>query len=90
MNSHKGVYGCKRLPFGIASAPALLKKIMNLVLHGIPDVICYLDDILISSKDEMSHLKTLEEVMTRLEKRGFCMKEAICSFFMSSVKYLGY
>ena len=67
------------------------KKLMHSVLQGILDVICYLDDILISSKDEMSHLKTLEEVLTRLEERGFRMKEAKCQFFfMSSVKYLGH
>ena len=51
MNSHQGLYQCKRLPFGIASALALFQKLMDSVLQGIPDVICYLDDILISSKD---------------------------------------
>ena len=78
MNSHQGLYQCKRLPFEIASAPALFQKLMDSVLMGIPDVICYLNDILIGSKDGMSHLKIFEEVLTRLENRGFCMKEAKC------------
>ena len=39
MNSHQGLYRCKRLPFGIASAPALFQKLTDSVLHSIPDVI---------------------------------------------------
>ena len=66
----------------------LVSKHMDLVLQGISEFICYLDDILISSKDEMSHLKTLEEVLTWLEKRGFHMKESKCQFFKSFVEYL--
>ena len=50
-------------PFGVASAPALFQKLMDSVLQGIPGVTCYIDDILISSPDEASHLKTLDAVL---------------------------
>ena len=63
---------------------------MDTVLRGIPRVICYIDDILISSPDEVSHLKTLDTVLGCLEKHGFRLKLAKCQFLMPSVDYLGH
>ena len=63
---------------------------MDTVLRGIPGVICYIDDILISSLYEVSHLKTLDTVLGCLEKYGFRLKLAKCQFLMPSVDYLGY
>ena len=60
IDTHQGLYRQMRLPFGVASAPALFQKIMDVVLQGIPGVICYIDDILVSGKDEESHLKSPE------------------------------
>jgi len=90
INTHQGLYRCNRLPFGVASAPALFQKLMDTVLQGIPGVTCYIDDILISSPDEASHLKTLDAVLERLEKHGFRLKLVKCQFLMPSVDYLGH
>ena len=46
INAHKGLYRYIRLPFGIASAPAVSQQTMDTILQGIPNVLCYLDDIL--------------------------------------------
>ena len=48
INTHRGLYRCTRLPFGVASAPALFQKLMDSVLQGIQHVICYIDDILVT------------------------------------------
>ena len=79
INTNQGFYRFKRLPFGLASAPAMFRKLMDTVLQGLQGVICYIDDILISTSDESSHLEVLEEVLIRLEKHGFCLKEK-CQF----------
>ena len=63
---------------------------MDTVLQGIPGVACYIDDILISTKDERQHLHTLEEVFQRLEDHGFRLKEDKCVFLTHSVEYLGH
>jgi len=34
INTHKGLYQYTRLPFGIASAPAVFQQIMEKILHG--------------------------------------------------------
>ena len=45
VNTHKGLYRFKRLPFGAASAPAIFQRT---ILQGIPHVVCYIDGILIT------------------------------------------
>ena len=90
INTHQGLYRYKRLPFGIASAPAMFQKLMVSVLQGITGVICYIDDILVSSQDELKHLEILSEVFQRLETHGFRLKLSKCELMMTSVVYLGH
>jgi len=63
---------------------------MDTVLQGIPGVTCYIDDILVSGKDEKQHLQILEEVFRRLEEHEFHLKQEKCEFFTQSVEYLGH
>lgn len=51
-------------------------------------VICYIDDILISSPHESAHMATLESVLTCLQKHGFRLRKDKCQFMMPSVEYL--
>ena len=67
INTHQGLYHFKRLPFAVASAPAMFQKLMGTVLQGMSGVISYIDDIIISASDESSHLDVLGEVFSRLE-----------------------
>ena len=53
INTHKGLFRFKRLPFGVTSAPVILQKTMDQLLQGLPPVSCYIDDILrMSETDE--------------------------------------
>lgn len=61
---------------------------MDNLLHGIPRVVVYLD-ILVTGPSEQEHLKSLEEVLCRLDKAGLHVKRLKCSFMASSVSYLG-
>ena len=63
---------------------------MDTLLQDIPNVICYIDDILISGKDQESHLQSLGEVFKRLEAHGIRLKQEKCEFLLSSVEYLGH
>ena len=63
---------------------------MENVLRGLSHTVVYLDDILITGKDDVSHLKNLREVLSRLKKAGFKLKKEKCSFMVPSVTYLGY
>lgn len=90
INTHKGVYECTRLPFGVASALALFQRAMDSVLQGIPGVICYLDDILVTGESDTAHLENLEEVLRRLQEEGMRLQKDKCNFFQESVEYLGH
>ena len=86
---HKGLYRYNRLPFGIAAAPSIFQRFMETLLQGIPHVSIYLDDILITGTSEDDHLKTLDQVLTRLESAGLHLKQNKCAVLLPVVKYLG-
>ena len=90
INTHKGLYQYTRLPFGVASAPALFQKVMDTVLQGLPKVICYLDDILITGSTQQEHLDNVQKVLQRLEQYGICARKSKCAFMRQAVEYLGH
>ena len=70
VNTHKGLYQYQRLPFRVASAPAIFQWTMESILQDLPHACVYLDDILISGKSPQEHLRNLEKVLRRLEEAG--------------------
>ena len=90
INTHKGLYQYVRLPFGIASAPAIFQKTMDVLLQGIPHVLCYIDNILVTGVDDTEHLRNLEKVLQRLGHYGLRVKKSKCEFMQPSINYLGH
>ena len=90
INTHRGLYRYTRLPFGVASAPAIFQKVMDTVLQGLPKVICYLDDILITANNPAEHLANVKQVLQRLEQYGIRARKSKCAFMCTAVEYLGH
>ena len=90
VNTHHGLYRYTRLPFGIASAPAIFQRVMDQILQGMEKVTCYLDDILITGNSDEEHLMNLSEVLQRLQNHGVHLKLEKCPFMEDSVEYLGH
>ena len=90
INTHCGLYHYNRIPFGVASAPALFQRAMDMILEGVPNVICCIDDILVSGSSYEQHISSLEEVFKRLLKEGITIRRSKCSFFTDNVEYLGH
>ena len=90
VTTHRGLYQYTRLPFGVASAPAIFQAAMEQVLQGLDGVVCFLDDMLISGKTESEHWERLDAVLQRLEQNGLRLKLTKCEFMKPSVQYLGY
>ena len=90
INTHKGLYQYNRMVFGIASAPAIWQRAMDQVLQGIPGTQCYLDDIIVTGKDDKEHLANLEQVLTRLRDYGLRANRQKCEFFKEEISYCGH
>ena len=90
INTSKGLFCYNRLPFGISSAPGIFQRVIEGLLQGIPKVVVYLDDILITGSTTDEHLRNLTEVLKRLEEAGLRLKREKCEFLSTSVVYLGH
>ena len=90
INTTKGLFRYNRLPFGISSAPGIFQRVTENVLKGIPRVMAYIDNILLTGLTKEAHLQTLEEVLKRLERTGLKAKMNKSQFMESSVSYLGH
>ena len=90
INTHKGLFEYTRMPFGITSAPAIFQRTMDNLLQGLDHVRVYIDDILVTGKTEEEHLRTLTEVLTRLQSAGMRLKREKCTFMADEVVYLGH
>ena len=87
-----GHYEFKVLGQGLANSPATFQSVMNRVFaqHVNKFVVVYLDDIMIFSKDAVSHLEHLETVLKLLQENKFYAKMEKCSFNKPEVKFLGH
>ena len=90
INTHKGLFEYTRMPFGITSAPAIFQRTMDNLLQGLDHVTVYIDDILITGMSDTEHLRTLDEVLSRLERAGMRLKKEKCTFMAEEVIYLGH
>ena len=90
INTHKGLYRYKRLPFGVSSALGIFQRIMDQLLQGVKFTVCRLDDILISGGSPGEHLAILEDVFRRLQEHGIRLNPAKCIFFQSGLQFLGH
>jgi hypothetical protein len=88
----KGIYCYKVMSFGLKNAGATYQRAMTVVLDGLlyEIVECYIDDIIVKSKQETDHLKHLTMVFECLRKYKLKMNPMKCAFGVSSRKFLGF
>ena len=90
INIHKGLFSYQHLPFGVSSAPGIFQRTMETILAGVPRVLVYLDDILVTGASQEEHMSNLKEVLSRLQDAGLRLRKDKYEFMVSSVKYLGH
>ncbi|KAJ1038011.1 hypothetical protein NDA10_005682 [Ustilago hordei] len=87
-----GLYEYLVMPFGLANALAHFQSFINDIFQDIIGVyvVVYLDDFLIFSDTEESHVKHVTEVLTRLRSNRLFAKLLKCEFHTKIVEFLGY
>lgn len=88
-NTHRGLFVYNRLAFGVSSAPSIFQRIMENLLKDL-DVVTYLDDLLVTGKNEHDHVQKLQKVLQRLQECGLRVKKSKCEFGKKEIEYLGH
>ncbi|KAG0438621.1 Transposon Ty3-I Gag-Pol polyprotein [Dictyocoela muelleri] len=79
-----------KMPFGLCNAPSTFQSAMNKIFSGFENVIIYIDDILIFTKNKEEHYNTLKAVLNiikdnkmsiNFEKSIFCVEKINFRFY---------
>ena len=79
-----------RAAMGLKGCPASFARMMDMVMQGIPNVITYIDDVLIYSPTPEGALSTLEAVLKRLRKHNLKVNLAKSTILAAKTNYLGH
>lgn len=90
INTPKGLYKMKRLPYGLKACPGIFQRVMETTLAGIKGVTILLDDILISGRNSEEHNSRLEKVLQHLKDVGLRLNKKKCKIATNRVEFLGY
>lgn len=78
-------------PFGIKTLSAHLQQVLAILLEPITEFcIHFIDDIIIFSKDEDSHINHLNAVITLLNDAGLKLREEKCLWGLQELRLLGH
>ena len=85
-----GLFEFLKMPFGLRNAAQTFQRFMDQVLHGLPAVYVYIDDVLVASATTEQHLKDLRAVFERLAAHGIVINPNKCLFGVTSLNFLGH
>lgn len=78
------------MPFGLRNAAQTFQRLMNSVLRGVQFSFCYLDDILIASRNKEEYIEHVRTVLRCLHKHGIKVNASKCIFKVSKIPFLEY
>lgn len=67
-----------------------VQKTIESLLRGIPNVINYQDDIVVTGSNFDEHIKTLRIVLSKLQRVNLKLNLDKCVFFQEQISYLGF
>ena len=90
--TRQGSFRFNVLAFGLTGAPASFMRLMDTVMRGLNFhiLLCYLDDIVVFSKDEAEHLERLGKLFERLRSSSLKLKPSKCQLLQTSIEFLGF
>lgn len=91
-NSYFGHHQFNVMPFGLTNAPATFVTLMTRVFRDYINkfIICFVDDILIYSKNREEHAVHVAKALEVLQKNQLYVNPAKCEWGMDRVSFLGH
>jgi len=89
-NTIFGLYKFNRLPFGLSNAAEVFQKVNENNFKDIPNVIIYIDDLLIAAENDVEHDKTLNLIVERATKLNLKFNKEKLQFKVKEVKFFGH
>ncbi|KAG9450288.1 hypothetical protein H6P81_010253 [Aristolochia fimbriata] len=88
----KGIFCYKVMPFGLKNAGATYQRAMQNIFDDFlhKRVECYVDDLVVKTKQRSDHLLDLRAVFERLRRFQLKMNPLKCAFGVTSGKFLGF
>nr|XP_040566429.1 uncharacterized protein LOC121116249 [Lepeophtheirus salmonis] len=90
INTQLGLYRYNVLPYGLASAPAIVQGAQERLLSGIRGVKIYIDDVHIFSRSKEEHFRIFNEVFSRISNAGGRLKPGKWILIGEELTYLGF
>ena len=87
LNTHKGLYKCNRLWYGIASAVGIWQRNIENIFINVSEVRILIDDMRIGNKSKHEHIEKLDEIFSILHKYNIKINSDKCDFFQNEITY---
>ena len=90
--TNRGLFEPLVMYFGLTGSPGTFQGMMNMKFKDFIDtgeVVIYMDDILIFTKDLDRHRELVKQVLQRLKECDLYVKPEKCAFEQESVEFLG-
>ena len=85
-----GLYAWNVMPMGLSNSPATFQRLMDSIFGGYEFIVCYLDDILIFSRNEKEHVDHLRKFFQLIRSSQLVINRSKCEFFRKEVEFLGH
>ncbi|KRH94855.1 pol polyprotein, partial [Pseudoloma neurophilia] len=85
-----GKYEHNRLPFGLKNAPKFFNNAISTMLNEFDNVMVFIDDILIFSKNVEDNMTSLKNVMKKLAENNVIINFEKSNLLKDEVRYLGF
>ena len=87
-----GLFQYTRLAMGYIYSPAVFQRLVNNIIGDVKgrNVWIFMDDGVVGTMDEEGHIKSVDEVLSRLEDQGMKLKIIKCQFGTRHLQLLGH
>lgn len=89
-NANCALYHFTCLPFGVCNGPNSFIMFMRIITRGLPNITCYLDNILCESFSMEEHIQDLRALLEGLAQYSLKIVSSECRFIQKEVRFLGF